>query len=74
MNRNRNRNRVTFDPTTQCLGKHRHASREAAHAAIKSLGDMSCVPYRCPHCNGWHIGHATGWIGKRAFAGLSLRR
>jgi hypothetical protein len=74
MNRNRNRTRVTFDPGSQCVGKQRHASREHANAARVSLGDLNCVVYRCPHCNGWHIGHAVGWIGKRAFAGLSLRR
>lgn len=46
-----------------CTGKVRHASVEAGQREIHRLhrahgydGRMNC--YRCPFCNGWHIGHA----------------
>lgn len=48
--------------TRQCGSKKRHASRKAAeYARIKTqevTGEMTLVAYQCPHCKGWHLGHA----------------
>ena len=49
----------------QCGRKVRHADEAAARRAIwklaqaygGGLGYMNA--YRCPHCSGWHIGHAN---------------
>ncbi len=46
-----------------CGDKVRHATRGAASAAIlamvRDLGTRPglMVPYRCPHCTSWHVGH-----------------
>lgn len=53
---------------TQCGGKNRHKSKGAAMTEAKHLGDVDA--YKCPHCGGWHVGHTSGWIAKRAFFGL----
>lgn len=49
----------------QCGRKVRHDDEAAARRAIwklaqaygGALGYMAA--YRCPHCSGWHIGHAN---------------
>lgn len=49
----------------QCSGKVRHASRDGAVAALRSLiyaspsrrGQMNT--YRCKFCRGYHIGHVA---------------
>lgn len=54
----------------QCLYKTRHSSRKGAFAEAKNCrvsGDVQT--YKCPHCKGWHIGHATGRVLKRQFQG-----
>ena len=45
-----------------CTSKQRHASWDAANAALRSLrsrkGDHSEMQaYRCPFCSGFHFGH-----------------
>lgn len=43
----------------QCLRKVRHETRAAANIAVRVMGSRAkgTKPYRCPHCDGWHIGH-----------------
>lgn len=47
-----------------CDGKTRHATEQAARAAIGSLLRSAKSPigyinaYRCEFCSGWHTGHA----------------
>ena len=49
----------------QCGRKVRHADEAAARRAIWKLaqaygGGLGFMQvYRCPHCSGWHIGHAN---------------
>lgn len=44
-------------------GKVIHATRSAA-ARAKKFGkcgkDTNVETYRCPHCDGWHLGHGVG--------------
>jgi hypothetical protein len=44
----------------QCVGKVRHDSKEAAHAALGKTFNGSVRGlhlYHCRFCNGWHVGH-----------------
>jgi hypothetical protein len=43
----------------QCVGKIRHASADAAHAANRHTRGRFGVmrPYHCTFCGGWHVGH-----------------
>lgn len=49
----------------QCGSKVRHASEHAAHLAIRTMrrqagGAIGYLnAYMCPHCGGWHVGHAS---------------
>ncbi len=50
-----------------CTGKVRHATQDAAIAALKALTRQKgwqglLVPYRCPFCNGFHFGHAPAHV------------
>lgn len=49
-----------FSPATQCEGKRKYSTKDDAKSAARrserSLGRMK--PYRCPHCDAWHLGHA----------------
>jgi hypothetical protein len=39
-----------------CTGKRMHATfADAQEAAVRTRGRVQ--PYRCPHCNQWHVGH-----------------
>lgn len=55
---------------SQCLGKARHGNRADARTEARKAkgrcGDLM-ESYRCPHCGGWHIGHAIGAALKRRF-------
>lgn len=51
----------TDPPEAFCTGKHRFDSptlaRQVAQRGRKRKDDSRGV-YRCPHCDGWHIGNA----------------
>ena len=64
-----------FDEEVQCRSKttgllkrtytsKRDAKRAAKHTATKSQGTKSMEPYRCPHCDYWHVGHVRTDIKK----------
>lgn len=55
---------------TQCEGKIKHSNQTGAIIEAKKAKDSSISVYKCPHCGGWHIGHASGWVAKRQFMGL----
>jgi len=44
-----------------CTGKVRHPDELAARRHIGALvfrkGERGLRAYRCPFCNGWHVGH-----------------
>jgi hypothetical protein len=46
----------------QCRGKVRHATARGARIALRETsltnGDLTLMHYRCPHCDGYHVGHA----------------
>lgn len=47
-----------------CKGKHRHKSRGAAEAHIRSFekqgrASKRDAAYRCRFCRGWHVGHSS---------------
>jgi hypothetical protein len=52
---------------SQCAGKIRHRNRIGATVQIRILGDPNVSAYKCPHCNGWHVGQASGATLKRQF-------
>lgn len=44
-----------------CDGKRRYAGPYTAHAALKRISKKreaggKLEAYRCPHCQGWHLG------------------
>lgn len=50
-----------------CTGKVRHATQEAAIAALKVLTRQKgwqgyMAPYRCKFCGGFHFGHAPAHV------------
>ncbi len=52
-----------------CTRKVRHLSPEAGQAAVRVLHarhgyDGRMDVYRCPFCNGYHVGHARGQRGR----------
>lgn len=63
------RERFPFDRA--CKGKFYYASRAEAKLAIRGMrrggppentgdGAANVKPYRCPHCDRWHVGHRPG--------------
>ena len=57
--------------TAACIGKFTFPTYEAAVAMAnvakkKSRGykrdDSRMMPYRCPYCEGWHLGHESDTI------------
>jgi hypothetical protein len=58
------------DYASQCGGKERFETKEGAFGEIRNrirrgLPSGGLVPYRCPHCGHWHIGHPFGWVKRR---------
>jgi hypothetical protein len=43
----------------QCEGKDKLPTRELAQVIVGRRRDNPMEAYRCPHCNFWHVGHAT---------------
>lgn len=49
-----------------CVGKRRHANRDAALVARRNLAGARGIrvdrltAYRCIQCGAWHVGHASG--------------
>ena len=48
-----------------CIGKIKHADKYGAITHLKRLNIASMSPYPCPHCKGWHVGHARQKIQLR---------
>lgn len=50
-----------------CEGKVRHVSQKAALVQVGIIARHGgrVVPYHCPFCGGWHVGHPNARI-KRA--------
>jgi len=46
-----------FSPERQCLGKVRHATRDAAIRVARRMGKPGIAEYQCFHCRGWHNGN-----------------
>lgn len=46
----------------QCRGKVTHSSERTAklalHRTMETTAELGLLYYQCPHCRGWHIGHA----------------
>jgi hypothetical protein len=66
------------DPASECSGKTVYASKGAAIVRIRMRKKMrrsrrnkgwfagcGLMPYRCPHCHGWHIGSSYGPDARR---------
>lgn len=64
MSSKRHRRRYT------CERKVRHPTERDARAALG--GDVQSV-YACPHCGGWHIGHAPGFQLRQRARGFKGR-
>lgn len=48
------------DPARQCGSKRAYTKPEAKKAAktfAMHRGGEKIRPYRCPHCERWHLGH-----------------
>jgi hypothetical protein len=50
------RRRKVYSAMSQCIGKRRHPTPDAAHTAARRMGRIGLNTYRCVHCNGWHVG------------------
>lgn len=57
-----------------CTGKVRHASQDDANLAKYKSGFKGVIPYRCKHCNGFHLGHPPKEIRQAIAAGKTLGR
>lgn len=59
-----------------CTGKVRHDTRTAATDAAReaTAGRFWLRAYRCWHCGGWHIGHATARQRRAATAAIRERK
>ncbi len=55
-----------------CIGKIKHADKYGAIAHLKRLNIANLSPYPCPHCKGWHVGHARQKIQLRIDQVLGL--
>lgn len=51
------------DRSARCAGKERFDTGALAQRVAKRRKYRGASPYRCPHCNGFHIGRRS--IGKR---------
>src|SRR4051794_14946555 len=51
-----------------CEGKRKYltsADATAAAAVLTKSSGQKVVPYRCPFCRRWHIGHPPIWVQRR---------
>lgn len=52
---------VRLEKDRACTGKARHTTRPRAMVALRILrqqgGGAHVVPYACPHCPYYHLGH-----------------
>lgn len=44
------------EPEAQCHGKQRFASVDDVAKALRRFGQKKYRPYRCPYCDGYHLG------------------
>lgn len=47
------------DQFSQCEGKDKLPTKEIALVIVGRRRDSAMEAYRCPHCNYWHVGHAS---------------
>ena len=63
-----------YNQLSQCGNKFRHKNREAALLESVRLESENpgekFDPYRCPHCNYYHVGHTTKRLTNKAVYGL----
>jgi hypothetical protein len=53
--------RVAKIVLAQCVGKKCYRSEASAVRVVFEMwlkGRGVLTPYECPHCQGWHVGHA----------------
>lgn len=55
------------EPEAQCHGKQRFSSPDDVAKALRRFGQRKYRPYRCPYCDGYHLGGgiSTGTRHKR---------
>lgn len=57
-----------LDPPPTCLGrcqpcnKITYQTRKDARTAAKRFPAADSRPYRCPHAEGWHLGHLHEYV------------
>lgn len=55
--------------TRCCAGKKRYGANAARDiAAARSTSTIRISPYRCPFCEGWHVGHTPSMESVRTIA------
>ena len=57
-----------FSYESQCGGKQRFAAKADIKVALKRV-EQRCgrmIPYRCPYCGDWHMGHRAPASASRA--------
>lgn len=47
------------DPESQCIGKDKLPTKEVAMMIVGRRRETPMQAYKCPHCEFWHVGHAT---------------
>ena len=56
-----------------CRRKRRYRTKKGAKKAILRTqaicGGAAMCAFRCPHCDGWHIGHRPAWSRGKAAEG-----
>ena len=57
--RRRRRNPKVFSPWSQCFGKRKYTTLEAARKAAKRMGKPGLTWYGCVHCGTHHVGRAA---------------
>lgn len=61
----RGRSHFVDDAERQCVGKAKYPDKARAKKALKRSRSLvgrrdDIMPYRCPHCSSWHLGHKWG--------------
>lgn len=47
------------DPMSQCIGKDKLPTKEVAMMIVGRRRETAMEAYKCPHCEYWHVGHAS---------------
>lgn len=46
-------------PRHPCRGKVRHPHQRGAIIAMRKMNNAQLTSYKCPFCEGWHVGHSN---------------